>query len=61
MNLNPNYKYIGLDFETTGLDFTKDEPIQIGIVEIDSTGKIINEFSSLLKPTKDLSELKTIV
>lgn len=61
MNLNPNYKYIGLDFETTGLDFTKDEPIQIGIVEIDPTGKIINEFSSLLKPTKDLSELKTIV
>ncbi|MDD3263239.1 MAG: 3'-5' exonuclease [Candidatus Absconditabacteria bacterium] len=61
MNFNPNYKYIGLDFETTGLDFTKDEPIQIGIVEIDPTGKIINEFSSLLKPTKDLSELKTIV
>ena len=61
MNLNPNYKYIGLDFETTGLDFTKDEPIQIGIVEIDHTGQIINEFSSLLKPTKDLSELKTIV
>lgn len=61
MNLNPNYRYIGLDFETTGLDFTKDEPIQIGIVEIDHTGKIINEFSSLLKPTKDLNELKTIV
>lgn len=61
MNLNPKYRYIWLDFETTGLDFTKDEPIQIGIVEIDHTGKIINEFSSLLKPTKDLNELKTIV
>ena len=61
MNLNPKYRYIGLDFETTGLDFTKDEPIQIGIVEIDPTGKIINEFSSLLKPTKDINELKTIV
>lgn len=61
MNLNPNYRYIGLDFETTWLDFSKDEPIQIGIVEIDHTGKIIKEFSSLLKPTKDLSELKTIV
>ncbi len=61
MNLNKQYRYIGLDFETTGLDFTKDEPIQIGIVEIDHTGQIINEFSSLLKPTKDLNELKTIV
>ena len=35
--LNPSYRYIGLDFETTGLDFEKDEPIQIGIVEIDHT------------------------
>ncbi len=61
MNLNPKYKYIGLDFETTWLDFNKDEPIQIGIVEVDYTGKIINEFSSLLKPTKDINELKTIV
>jgi len=61
MNLNPNYRYIGLDFETTGLDFNKDEPIQIWIVEIDHTGQVINEFSSLLKPTKDLNELKTIV
>lgn len=61
MNLNPKYRYIGLDFETTGLDFNKDEPIQIWIVEIDHTGKVINEFSSLLKPTKDLNELKTIV
>ena len=59
--LNPSYRYIGLDFETTGLDFEKDEPIQIGIVEIDHTGKIIKEFSSLLKPNRDLNELKTIV
>lgn len=59
--LNPSYRYIGLDFETTGLDFDKDEPIQIGIVEIDHTGKVIKEFSSLLKPNRDLNELKTIV
>lgn len=59
--LNPSYKYIGLDFETTGLDIEKDEPIQIGIVQIDHTGKIIKEFSSLLKPQRDLNELKTIV
>lgn len=39
--LNSKYRYIGLDFETTGLDVTKDEPIQIGLIEIDVTGKII--------------------
>lgn len=61
MKLNSNYRYIWLDFETTWLDFTKDEPIQIGIVEMDHTGKIINEFSSFLKPTKDINELRTIV
>lgn len=59
--LNPAYRYIGLDFETTGLDSTKDEPIQIGIVEMDVKGKVINEFVSYLKPQKDLNELKTIV
>lgn len=59
--LNPWYRYIGLDFETTGLDFEKDEPIQIGIVEIDHMWKVIKEFSSLLKPNRDLNELKTIV
>ena len=58
---NPQYRYIGLDFETTGLDANKDEPIQIGIVEMDHTGAIIKEYVSLLKPTKDINELKTIV
>ncbi|HCB52040.1 TPA: hypothetical protein DEP21_05780 [Patescibacteria group bacterium] len=33
--LNSDFRYIGLDFETTGLDPAKDEPIQIGIVEMD--------------------------
>jgi ATP-dependent DNA helicase DinG len=59
--LNPKYRYIGLDFETTGLDTEKDEPIQIGIVEIDHKGKPIDQFSSLLKPNKDISQLKDIV
>jgi DNA polymerase III epsilon subunit-like protein len=59
--LNKQYRYIGLDFETTGLDFTKDEPIQIGIVELDHTGKIIGEFQSLIKPDKKTDELKHIV
>lgn len=59
--LNNKYRYIGLDFETTGLDVTKDEPIQIGIIELDHTGKIIGEYQSLIKPDKKTDELKHIV
>ncbi|MFA7298874.1 MAG: 3'-5' exonuclease [Candidatus Absconditabacterales bacterium] len=61
MKLNSNFRYIGLDFETTGLDITKDEPIQIGIIEFDAAGKIIGEYQSLIKPNKKTDELKHIV
>ena len=61
MLLNNKYRYIGLDFETTGLDITKDEPIQIGIIEFDGNGKIIGEYQSLIKPDKKTDELKHIV
>lgn len=61
MILNSKYRYIGLDFETTGLDVSKDEPIQIGIIELDATGKIIGEYQSLIKPDKKTDELKHIV
>ena len=59
--LNSQFRYVGIDFETTGLDINKDEPIQIWIIEIDGNGKIIDQFDSLIKPTKDISELKSIV
>ena len=61
MLLNNHYRYIGLDFETTGLDNTKDEPIQIGIIEIDPTGTIIDSYQSLIQPTSKRDELKHIV
>ena len=61
MILNKQYRYIGLDFETTGLDISKDEPIQIGIIEFDAAGKIIGEYQSLIKPDKKTDELKHIV
>ncbi|MCX6825480.1 MAG: 3'-5' exonuclease [candidate division SR1 bacterium] len=61
MQLQNKYKYIGLDFETTGLDVSKDEPIQIGIIELDENGKIIAEYQSLIKPDKKTNELKQIV
>ena len=61
MLLNSKYRYIWLDFETTWLDVTKDEPIQIGLIEIDEDGKIIGEYQSLIKPDKKTDELKHIV
>lgn len=59
--LNKDYRYVGIDFETTGLDTAKDEPIQIGLVEIDVTWKIINRYKSLIKPHKKKDELKNMV
>jgi len=61
MILSNKYRYIWLDFETTGLDINKDEPIQIGIIEFDGEWKIIGEYQSLIKPNKKTDELKHIV
>ena len=59
--LSSKYRYIWLDFETTGLDLLKDEPIQLWIVEIDVDWKIIDQYQTLLRPEKELKELKNIV
>ncbi len=59
--LNKNFRYVALDFETTGLDPKKDEAIQIWLVEIDIDWKIIKEFKSFLKPQKDIKELRDLV
>ncbi len=61
MTASNHYKYIGLDFETTGLDVNKDEPIQIGIVTLDEQGNVKEKFQSLIKPNKKTDELKHIV
>jgi DNA polymerase III subunit epsilon len=53
--------YCSLDFETTGLNTTKDDPIQVGLVIFDATGIIHASFSSLIKPSKSVQELKEIV
>ena len=59
--LSPNYRYIALDFETTGLDLQSDEPIQIGLLECDAEGNFIAGYQSLLRPSKPTKELKTVV
>lgn len=61
LNLNPKFRYVWIDFETTGLDTRKDSPIQVGIVEINANGEIIDYFESLIRPDKDITELKNIV
>lgn len=59
--LSPKFRYIWLDFETTGLDLFKDEPIQLWIVEIDIDGNVIDQYQTLLHPEKEIKELKNIV
>lgn len=59
--LREDLRYVSLDFETTGLDTEKDEPIQIGIVEYNAAGKIVSNFSSYIKPERPMNELKDMV
>lgn len=59
--LRSDLKYLCIDFETTGLDAEHDEAIQIGIVAFDHTGKVLDTFSSFIKPQKPLNELKDMV
>ena len=59
--LSKKFRYIWLDFETTWLDLYKDEPIQLWIVEIDVNWNIIDQYQTLLRPEKELKELKNIV
>lgn len=39
-----------IDFETTGIDVYKDNPIEIGAVLIDERGEILSKFYSFIKP-----------
>lgn len=59
--LNPKFNYLSFDFETTGLDTKKDEPIQIGMVKFDHNFQVLDTFQSLIKPQKNIKELKEIV
>ncbi len=59
--LNNEYRYVAMDFETTGLDVKNDEAIQLWIVEIDVNWNIIKQFKSYIKPQKNVEELKSLV
>jgi len=49
-------KYIIYDLETTGLDHTKDQPIEIGIIKIDDITKEIEEYDIFIKPQQPISD-----
>lgn len=59
--LSDKYRYIAMDFETTGLDLSKDEAIQIWLVEVDVFWNVLQQFKSYIQPDKPVSELKTLV
>lgn len=46
--------FVAVDIETTGLSFDSDEIIEIGAVKIHN-GEIVDEYNSLIKPSKPLS------
>jgi len=54
--VNKNVGYVVFDLETTGLSPYKDEIIEIGAVKVDKNGQIVATFSTLVKPTKPVSE-----
>jgi len=58
-----NKDYVVFDFETTGLESTKDEIIEIGAVKV-SNGKIVSTFSTFIKPSvaipQEITELTGI-
>lgn len=55
-SINKNVGYVVFDLETTGLSSLKDEIIEIGAVKVDENGKIIETFTTLVKPSKPVSD-----
>ena len=51
-------EFVVFDIETTGLDSTFDEIIEIGAIKV-CNNRIIEEFNSLIKPNKEIDEYIT--
>lgn len=43
-----------LDVESTGVDVTEDEVVQIAGIKVNSLGKVVDKFEIFIKPTKEL-------
>ncbi len=48
------------DVESTGVDTTTDEIIQIAGIRIDKTGKVLASFDRLIKPTKSVGDSEAV-
>ncbi len=51
--------YIAIDLETTGLNWDRDDIIEIGAIVFDENGNIISEFQSFVKTTTEIPEIIT--
>lgn len=46
----PGQKFFVIDYETTGLDYEKSQPIEVGIIVCDHEFNAIETYSSLIEP-----------
>ncbi len=49
-----NLDFVTLDFETTGLTPSTNRVIEVGIVRTSSSGKVVEQFSTLINPGRDV-------
>lgn len=61
MNLSSNYKYLFLDFETTGLDVSSDFPIQIALIQTDHNLKVLQSYTSYISLPESIKRLRSNV
>ena len=61
MNFSPNYNYLFLDFETTGLDITSDFPIQIALIQTDHQLQITKSYTSYISLPESIKRLRSNV
>ncbi len=61
LSINRNTRFVSIDFETTWLDTQKDEPIQVWLVIANPDFLITDVYAQLIKPNKDIKELKHVV
>lgn len=51
-----NAGYVVFDLETTGLSPYKDDIIEIGAVKVNKEGRIVDSFTTLVKPSQPVSD-----
>lgn len=56
--LSEKYSYLACDFETTWLDVSKDEPIQVWIIKCNAKGHVVDAYVSYIAPTKNIKDIK---